>query len=73
MSCTDEADELPSSPPNMRKGLPSTISWVAVPCLCKAAVCGCPFAVNSVSTIRSKIIRLINISINRGFMMYKVR
>ena len=35
MSCTDEADELPSSPPNMRKGLPSTISWVAVPCDCK--------------------------------------
>ena len=27
-----EAAELPSSPPRMRNGLPSTISWVAVPC-----------------------------------------
>src|SRR5262245_21301277 len=28
-----EEDELPSSPPRTRKGLPSTISCVAAPCL----------------------------------------
>jgi hypothetical protein len=30
--------EFPSSPPSIRKGFPSTISWVALPFFCKCGI-----------------------------------
>lgn len=71
MSCLHAADELPNSPPSIRKGLPSTMSCVAVPCCRKTLFWADAPAVDRAVSIKNKInffITVVSISLRHFFV-----